>query len=102
MAPTQKLHRSNWSSIISWSVALLMFATFCDRAAAQLDSANLQPRSPTAKKPQPPAPVKNPVQTPSAAAPKKKLPPPQTVGFKTRDAVQISATYYPSPLEKEA
>jgi len=33
---------------------------------------------------------------------KKKLPPPQSVAFKTRDGVQLSATFYPSPLEKEA
>jgi len=45
-------------------------------------------------------------QTPAAgkapAAVARKLPPPQNVGLKpTADGVQLSATFYPSPLEKE-
>ncbi|HZZ28768.1 MAG TPA: alpha/beta fold hydrolase [Pirellulales bacterium] len=36
------------------------------------------------------------------SAPKKKLPPPVAVAFKTRDGVQLSATFYPTPLEKDA
>ncbi len=43
------------------------------------------------------APVRPPVMPPG-----KKLPPPQTVALKrTRDGVQLSATYYPSKLEKD-
>jgi pimeloyl-ACP methyl ester carboxylesterase len=75
-------------------------------ALAQLDSPNLQPRPQPAVKSTPAAPV--PVRIPTNSnttapvQPKKNLPPPQMVGFKTRDSVQLSATFYPSPLEKEA
>ena len=61
------------------------------------------PPASAAKVVTPAAPIKTPV--PAAAAPstiKKKLPAPQIVAFKTRDGVQLSATFYPSPLEKEA
>lgn len=84
--------------------AALLLNGITQSAFGQLDSPNLQPRQP---KPTTPAPVRttqaNPT-TPSTATPtpKKKLPPPQIVGLKTRDGVQLSATYYPSPLEGEA
>jgi pimeloyl-ACP methyl ester carboxylesterase len=90
-------------------LSLIFTAAFCcaiaQSALAQLDSPTFQPRPPATTKATAPAPttVKKPA-TPQAtipAAPKKKLPPPQNVAFKTRDGVQLSATYYPSPLEKE-
>jgi pimeloyl-ACP methyl ester carboxylesterase len=102
IATLPKTHRASWFATMTGTVILL---TSAPMAVAQLDSANLQPRQPTTNKPTtpPPAPVKTPAPTPTASVqPKKKLPTPQNVGFKTRDGVQISAAYYPSPLEKEA
>ncbi len=90
--------------IVAGLLSFVCVSTFQRSAFAQLDSANLQPRPQPANKPTnpPPAVVKTPANIPSASVPaKKKLPAPENVGFKTRDGVQIGATYYPSPLEKE-
>src|SRR4051794_34095472 len=53
---------------------------------------------PTAVAPISPAPAPAPVPT----ALRKKLPPPQNIGLKTRDGVQLAATFYPSPLDRES
>jgi pimeloyl-ACP methyl ester carboxylesterase len=80
-------------------------------ACAQAPPANTAKATAPPAKPGTPAaaaPAKNtaPVQkSPTAASPpvvKKQLPQPQNVAFKTRDGVQMAATFYPSPLEKEA
>jgi pimeloyl-ACP methyl ester carboxylesterase len=95
-------HLRRYSICILAGLLSLICVSNLRPAFAQLDSANLQPRPQPAKPTNPPpAVVKTPANTPSATQAKKKLPAPENVGFKTRDGVQIGATYYASPLEKE-
>jgi len=70
-------------------------------ALAQLDSATLQPRQPPTNKPTNPPPAVKPSASAATPEPKRKLPPSQPIAFKTRDGVEMGATYYPSPWDKE-
>jgi pimeloyl-ACP methyl ester carboxylesterase len=89
-------------TIVAMTIAGLWMTTV-QCAWAQIDSGTVQIH-PQPTKPVAPAPTTNkaPATTSANAPAKKKLPMPQSIAMQTRDGVQLSATYYPSPLEKEA
>src|SRR5262245_28178540 len=77
-----------------------LFAVGPRECRAQAPAAGKAPAAGAAKAPVPaPAPATPPVNSATNPA-ARKLPPPQNVGLRaTADGVQLSATFYPSPLE---
>lgn len=95
--------RSRLSSLIRQAGIVMIGFGLC---LAQTKTAHAQAKAPAATTPKAAAattpPAVPPRPAPPTAAAQKKLPPLQNVGLRpTYDGVQLSATYYPSPLEKE-
>src|SRR5262249_2240725 len=106
-AMTRLAPRATIGASLLFAVAMLVGACV-PRASAQLEPDTVKSsRQPAGKSVPvtPPPGVKGAAATPAvppAASAKKKIPPPQNVSFKTADGVNLSATFYPSPLEKDA